>query len=938
MPRLPAASPPCRARAPRPPVAWPGPKPLPSSHLPNRVRLPLAAVVCLLAAVLGALPPSQASNPPAETGTNLWWAFRPLTVPSATRATAQHPVDALAGVDPASAPPADRRTLLRRLMVDLHGLLPTPDEVEAFEQDPRPDAFERQVDRLLASPRYGERWARHWLDVVRFAETHGHDQDRPRDHAWPYRDYVIEAFNSDLPFPRFLEEQIAADALYPDEPRRWPALGFLSAGPWDESSLRDIREDTVDREVGRYLDRDDIVSTVMTTFASVTAHCARCHDHKFDPIPQSDYYALQAVFAGTEKAERLYDEDPATNRARLYWMRLQIALDRRDGEILESLLTPELRAEQARWEKALLEIPVTWQPLAATEISASSPVEFHPGPDRSVRVAGSNPATNTYTIVAPVPGGMGALTAVRLEVLPDDTLPAKGPGRAANGNLHLTGFSLETRADDAAFRRVELAQPSASHNQEGWDIARALDADPATGWGIHPREGEAHTAVFELAGSPPDPSSPRQLRFTLAQDHGRQHTLGRFRLSVTDAPRPVRATPHPDTLLATLRRTASERTPAEHLEAATAFLAGRPARELARLPEPRRVYAGASVFPANGGQKPLTRPRPVHVLRRGEIGRPGTQAQPGALRCLPAFEPTGTSRITTGAQAGPVTPDPAVPEEARRRAALAQWLSHPDNPLAWRSIVNRVWQHHFGRGIVETPNDFGRMGALPSSPPLLDGLALLLRDDLGGSLKSLHRLILTSAAWKQRALPPSAAAPLQPRIRRLDAETFRDSLLRFSGRLDDRMGGPSVRLFAMSPGIHVTPNVDYAAFDADGPGSYRRSIYRFLFRTLPDPLMDTLDCPAGDQSAPVRGESFTALQAFALLHHPFVVRQSAHLAADIAARHREHESQVVEVCRRLWLRAPVPDEHAALVSHLREHGLPHLCRVLLNSNELHFVD
>ncbi len=256
-----------------------------------------------------------------------WWSLRPLgrpavpTVPPALAGWCRTPIDRFIaaklvekGLHP--SPEADRRTLIRRLSFDLIGLPPTPAEIAAFLADRSPDAYERLVDRLLDSPHYGERWARHWMDVVHFAETHGHDQDRIRPNAWPYRDYLIASFNGDTPYARFVQEQVAADAIFPDEPARVVALGMIAAGPWDESSLRDIRDDSIDRQIGFYIDRDDMVATVMSTFVSATVHCARCHDHKFDPISQEDYYSLQAVFAGVDKAERPYDPDPAIARQR----------------------------------------------------------------------------------------------------------------------------------------------------------------------------------------------------------------------------------------------------------------------------------------------------------------------------------------------------------------------------------------------------------------------------------------------------------------------------------------------------------------------------------------------------------------------------------------------------------------------------------------------
>ncbi|HEV3387070.1 MAG TPA: DUF1549 domain-containing protein, partial [Gemmata sp.] len=282
-----------------------------------------------------------------------WWSFEPLTRPSIP--TTANPIDGFIlsklkekGLTP--SPEADRRTLIRRVTFDLTGLPPTPEEVKSFIEDKAHDAYEKLVDKLLASPAYGERMARLWMDAVHFAETHGHDQDRVRPNAWRYRDYLIAAFNADTPYNRFVREQIAADALYPDQPGKIPALGFLAAGPWDESSLRDIREDTIDREVGRYLDRDDIITTVMNTFQGLTVQCARCHDHKFDPIPQIDYYRLQAVFAGVGRGEVVYDSDPATGKKRTELQATLAAIDRNDPSLKERLSSPEFLKNIAAWE------------------------------------------------------------------------------------------------------------------------------------------------------------------------------------------------------------------------------------------------------------------------------------------------------------------------------------------------------------------------------------------------------------------------------------------------------------------------------------------------------------------------------------------------------------------------------------------------------------
>jgi hypothetical protein len=296
-------------------------------HMPQNGKKLSDGEIKLLTAWIDAGAPYDRALGVVGRKTDEWWSRRPIVktplpkLPEELQSLVRNPVDAFIlaklaekGLKP--SPPADRRALLRRVTFDLLGLPPTPAEVDAFLKDTAPNAYEKVVDRLLASPHYGERWARHWMDVVHFAETHGHDQDMPREHAWPYRDYLIASFNADKPFARFIEEQIAGDVLFPRDPQATVALGFLAAGPWDESSLRDIREDSIDRKAAQYLDRDDIVGTVGHAFLSTTVQCARCHNHKFDPISQKEYFGLQAVFAGVDRANRPYDVDPGVQARR----------------------------------------------------------------------------------------------------------------------------------------------------------------------------------------------------------------------------------------------------------------------------------------------------------------------------------------------------------------------------------------------------------------------------------------------------------------------------------------------------------------------------------------------------------------------------------------------------------------------------------------------
>jgi len=354
------------------------------------------------------------------------------------------------------------------------------------------------------------------------------------------------------------------------------------------------------------------------------------------------------------------------------------------------------------------------------------------------------------------------------------------------------------------------------------------------------------------------------------------------------------------------------------------------AAQLMALPPEQLVYAGTSEFRPQGSFKPASGCRAVHVLRRGNIKEPGESVAPGALPCVPGLE----------ARFKLANPD----DEGSRRAALAKWLSDPRNVLTWRSIVNRVWHYHFGRGIVATPNDFGRMGATPTHPELLDWLAVHFRDQ-GGSLKKLHRLIVTSAVYRQssRHRPDCARVDADNQCLwrmnrgRLDAESVRDAVLRVTGKLDPKMGGPSIKQFAQSPGIHRTPKVDYQAFDVDAPSGHRRSVYRFLFRTLPDPFMDTLDCPDSSQFTPVRSSSVTALQALAMLNDRFMVRQSQHFAARVKEAGADLGKQIEAAYLLALGRPPSAEEAIRLAAFAKKHGMANVCRLILNSNEFMFV-
>ena len=867
-----------------------------------------------------------------------WWAFQPIQNPPEPKLPKgeilRNPIDAFVrarlpkGVLP--NPPADRVTLIRRVYYDLIGLPPTPEQVRQFVEDTTPEAYERVIDQLLASPRYGERWARHWLDVVHFAETHGHDQDRPRENAWPYRDYVIQSLNADKPYVQFVVEQVAADVVAPNHPAVIPALGMLAAGPWDESTLRDIREDTLDRQIGRYLDRDDIITNVMSTFTSTTVHCARCHDHKFDPISQADYYALQAVFAGTDKANHLYDPDPAISQQRTRWQDLKQVAEKRDGTRIEQEIQQFPLEQRRAWEQVLTQTAVSWENFPAESATTLNKTELRPLEDGSYLAQGPSPEKETYTFIYQI--ARTSVTGIQLEVLPDDSLAHRGPGRQDNGNLHLSEVQVKvaTAAKPSEFQPVKIVKSVADFDQTGWGAAQAIDGNPQTAWGIYPEVGKAHSIVFELA-QPVGSAEGVLLQVVLEQLHGGRHTIGRPRLRFTTHPAPSRSQPLSETLVKILNKPRENRTSDEQRELDRVFLEDTASRNLAALPPQQAVYCGTSQFPPDGSHRPSPTPRVIHRLRRGEITKPEEVALPGTLSCVTAL---------------PARFNPAeMTTEGARRAALAQWLTARENPLVWRSIVNRIWHYHFGKGVVDTPNDFGKQGSLPSHPELLDWLAYRFREG-GGSWKALHRLILTSDTYQQSTQTQTQAATVDSDNRllwrmnreRLDAEAVRDSLLQFSGKIDLTMGGPSVKQFVMSPGVHVTPKVDYLSYDLDGPGNSRRAIYRFLFRTLPDPMMEALDCPAGDQLAPTRSESVTALQALTMMNNPFVVRQCEHIAQRLERQTPQTTQRVQLAFELILLRGPTPEELKAFEAYATKHGLANACRLLINSNEFLFVN
>jgi cytochrome c553 len=711
---------------------------------------------------------SEVGTRKSEAAMTTHWAWQPIQKPKVPpiqnpKSKIQNPIDAfitarLAQSQLTLSPEADRRTLIRRLYFDLIGLPPTPERVQQFVNDRVPNAYEKLVDELLASQRYGERWARHWLDVVHYGDTHGYDKDKPRPNAWPYRDYVIRAFNEDKPYARFVEEQIAGDVVYPGTRDGMQALGFLAAGPWDFIGHAELPESKIDGKIARHLDRDDMVANTIGTFASVTVHCAQCHNHKFDPISQDDYYALQSVFAALDRADKkFFVNDPSLTQK-------FAQADGRQRNLAERKRVIERDAAKAAGE-------------AVTKL------------DAAIAEAAKKP--NNDAVVKDL--------------------------RTQRAQVVDAAMKPETRAERDAYN-VELAQLN---------------------------------------------------------------------------------------------------------------------QELATFPKPEVVYAGTVHFGtgtfvgtgANGGK-----PRPIHVLARGQVTSPKHEVTPGALSML-SFQP---ARFTL----------PAGAPEGERRAALAHWVTDKNNPLTWRSIVNRVWQYHFGAGLVTTPNDFGHNGAKPSHPELLDWLAAEFRDT-GGSLKKLHKLIVTSATYKQTSsetrnskLKTQNSNELlwRQNRRKLEAEAVRDAVLSVSGKLDLTMGGAGWQDFVIERPEH-SPHYEYGLADPNDSKTWRRSIYRFIVRSQTQPWMTALDCADPSMRVDKRNESLSPLQALALLNNGFMLTQSQHFAERL--QQEKPNDLTAQIDRAVWLafgRAPSDAERTKYLAFARHYGLPNLCRVILNLNEFTFAD
>jgi hypothetical protein len=849
-----------------------------------------------------------------------WWSFKPLQTQAGTINidTFIHSKLTEKGLKP--APQADAHPLIRRLYFDLTGLPPTPEEVTKYAVLP----YEKVVDDLLASPRYGERWARHWLDLVHYGETHGYDKDKPRNNAWPYRDYVIRAFNNDKPYTRFIEEQIAGDALYPGTTDGITALGFIAAGPWDYIGHAEVPETKLDGKIARHLDRDDMVQNAIGSFCSLTVQCAQCHYHKFDPISQEDYYSLQAVFAGIDRTDVDYYPDDASMQkfAALQKQKKQITdviaaleepLKKKAGEAYAAL---SKRIDGAAEKGA--------NPNAKPDFgyhSAISPtqdavkwVQVDLGKSVQVERIVLKPCYDDYGKIG---GGFGFPVRFKIEVSDDPTFKTgvtlvwrKPDANFMNdfANPGLKPFESGTAGDDGVtgrFVRVTAVKLAPRMNDYIFALAEVEVYDSKTGPNL--AVGRPVTSLDSIEAAP---------RWRKA--------------NLTDGIAPESRTEE-DKLKLIRERDALMLAQANEATKKKLHAARKQRDALPQLPAPQKVYAGAVHYGSGAFKGTHGIPRTVQVLKRGDMKQPAQEVSAGTVTAL--SELFGLPFKVEGS------------DESARRSALAKWIMDKNNALTWRSIVNRVWQHHFGRGLVDTANDFGRMGGKPSHPELLDWLAVTFRDDFGGSLKKLHKLIVMSEVYRQKSdssdlSDKSDAANMwlsHQNRRKLDAESIRDSILAVSGKMDFTMGGPSFQDFIIDKPQH-SPHYEYHLHDPEEPKSHRRSIYRFIVRSQQQPFMTVMDCADPSMRVDKRNESLSPLQALTLMNNGLTVAMAKHFAERVSKEAQGLESQTKRAFALALAREPKADELVPLVDYAKREGLENTCRVILNLNEFSFVD
>ena len=863
-------------------------------------------------------------------------------------ALSTNPIDAfilkrLLEANLAPSPEADPATLCRRIYLDLVGIPPTPQEQDDFLKSAirnRQSAIETLADRLLASPRYGERWARKWLDLARYADTNGYEKDRPRT-IWPYRDWVINALNADKPFDQFTVEQIAGDMLPGSTLDQKIATGFHRNTMLNE-------EGGIDPNEFRFHAMTDRVATTGATWLGLTLGCAQCHTHKFDPLTHREYFQLMAFMNNADEpdidlpqadaeeqqkkntalAAKLLAELPEKWAAKHAPKPVENSEAQPQASSPDSTPTPKPTLDEkfAAWLARERARTVQWQPLRPASAKSNMPL-LTIEPDASVFRSGDISKSDTYELhFRDVPAGV---TAIRLEALPDPRLPAHGPGMAfyegPKGDFFIAEFTLHADGQPVKFSGATESYSKNTFGSTPTTAALMLDGDPQTGWSTAGRMGERHTAVLTLRSPAAAISSGGDWTVKLAMGRHYACSLGRFRISITTDARPAVARDLPSETESLLALPDEKLTAAQRVRLREEFLLSLP--ELKDEASRIRTLRKPVQPPATLGfrERPPENPRPTFIHNRGEYLQPTEPVTPS----VPAF---------LNPIAGNAKPD---------RLALARWLVSPENPLTSRVIVNRQWAAFFGRGIVKTTEDFGYQGEVPTHPELLDWLAVEFVKQ-SWSLKKLHRLIVTSATYRQSSvlsaqksvlsIPKSGAGdqkqgtasgvPLStehwalstdpdarllsrfPRTR-LDAEIIRDAALASGGLLVEKIGGPSVR----PPQPEGVTEAAYGGgwTPSTGPDRWRRSLYTFSKRTAPFALYNTFDGPTGEACIPRRDVSNTPLQALTLLNDIVFTEAAQSFGKILAGRNASDAEKLDEAFRRIVCRKPADDERATLL-------------------------
>lgn len=916
----------------------------------------------------GAVDPRRAAEPIKQKGMDLesgrkFWSLQPLG--SIRPASGAHPVDAFIRAaqeakDLAPSEMADPRVLVRRAWFDLLGIPPTPEELqEAIASLGVPEgqkgtvskaAWSALIDRLLERPEYGERWARHWMDIARFAESFGYEQDYDRPNAYHYRDFLIRAFNQDMPFDQMARWQIAGDELAPENPLAWMATGFLGAGAFPTQLTEREFEST------RYNELDDMTATTSVAFLGLSIGCARCHDHKFDPISSEDYYRFAASFTAAIRSEKTLDLDPEANEKIAAEHKLKLEALRRELMAYEAEQLPLELAKfvSQRGNDPAKSLNDPWRNLRG-EIQSSTASQFKLQTDGSYLAIGDAPNQDKITFTAALPAGQW--TALRIEALADPTLPRQGPGRADNGNFALGNLTVEHLAKDQEPTKLVLEQPQATHQQnaDSLSIAASIDADLVSGWAIDGQIGKSQAAVFRIANAISTVESDR-LRMTLLFHHpNAKHAMGRMRFSISKAPSPpieVGGDAPPADVLEAIAQIAEKLPMTKELPSSDAWktalawyksvdpqwsqLNSKLTKLQADGPAFRRTNVlvtteGEPHVPhhADGRGYPHFYPE-THLLRRGDVDQKVSVVSPGFPKVF-LKDPNAPAELSWKDSTK------SNSKSSYRRAALANWLTDTTDgtgALVARVIVNRLWQHHFGRGLVATPNDFGSTGQKPTHPELLDWMAQELIDQ-GWKLKALHRQLMTSETYMQTNRMPD-----DPRLksdpdnllwwhrppRRLEAESIRDSMLVVSGLLDRTMYGPGT----------LDPNMK------------RRSIYFFIKRSQLVPMMMLFDWPEHLVSIGQRQTTTIAPQALAFMNNPI-----ARAAAEALANQLSDVQRIDEVFLKVLSRLPTDAERQAAfrfiaqaqktrqeqnVSQPEKMAIADFCQILLCANEFIYVD